>query len=412
MTRRSTTLRRRSLSLLLAVTVVAVPTAHAAGDSGVVGPRPAVPVVAVGLPPLLAPPGALPTESPSGAGWPRPPALTSPVLLLVDAGSRQVLADRDAGLRRPVASTVKMLTAITVRRLLPDPTSLVVLGDEVADVEGAATGLAPGDVRTVRQLLEALLVRSGNDAGVALAVAASGSVPAFAREMERDARRLGVDGAVLRSPTGLEDANRLSAADLATIALALQDDPLLAQVWALPSIELPGPGVVANRNELLLVDPTVTGGKTGFTMAAGNGLVVTARRDGRELLAVVLGAADPATRFADAAALLDHAAAAFVPAPGLGRATIGCAGPDASSSAVVPVALVPAGATVALAAPGRACTADRVAFEVLFDGRPTARLDVMTERRDATGEATPDALLGAGLADLVQIALRTVRPEQ
>lgn len=272
------------------------------------------PTAAQDRPPLVPPPASGATTVPDG--WPTAPAVTADAYLLVDAATGQTLAERAADERRRVASTVKILTAISVLTRA-DLDDRVTVGEEVAGfaADAAGVGLQPGDPWTVEDLLEGLVARSGNDAAAALAVAIGGSVPRFAGLMARDAAALGVEGVVLTSPTGLDDGNRLSARDLATLARAALADGRFAAIAARPVVELPGLGAVRSRNGLLSTYPGAYGVKTGFTAAAGRTLVAAAARDGRRLVAVVLGSDGPTDHFADARALLDFGFGALRAAP-------------------------------------------------------------------------------------------------
>lgn len=272
-----------------------------------------VPSLGTGAAAALEPPPPPPIEAAPPADWPAPEGLELlAAYLLVEAETGQVLAARRAEERRPVASTIKVLTALTVR----DRTAMddeVTAGPEVADVVGASVGLEPGETWTVEELLAALLVRSGNEAAEALAVHVAGSVDAFLDLMERDAATLGIDGLDLASVSGLDDANRLSARDLATIARAALADEELRELMAAETVDLPGVGEAPNRNLLIGSYRGATGVKTGFTDGAGNSVVASASRGGRELVAVVLGAGEDPERFDAAAALLDLGFEAFQP---------------------------------------------------------------------------------------------------
>jgi serine-type D-Ala-D-Ala carboxypeptidase (penicillin-binding protein 5/6) len=261
---------------------------------------------------LAAPaPPALGEELPPG--WPTLEGLEASSWVLVEAATGQVLAAHRADVTRPVASTIKVLTALTVLDR-SEPDDVVEAGEEARGVEGASVGLVPGDRWTIEQLLDAIIVRSGNDAANVLAVHVAGDVEAFTALMAEDAERLGLADAVVVDPSGLTDENLLDALDLATLARAALADPRLRPLLARETVELPGLGPVVTRNELLLDYPGATGVKTGFTLAAGNSLVGSAERGGRELIAVVLDAGeDPATRFAEVARLLDLGFDAFVP---------------------------------------------------------------------------------------------------
>ena len=243
-------------------------------------------------------------------GWPEPPQVTAEAYLLVDAVSGHPLAEKRADQRRPVASTVKILTALTALART-EPSTVVTVGDEVRGLEGASVGLEPGDRWTIEDLLEGVLVRSGNDAAVALAVHVGGSVEGFVELMEQDAAALGLDGVTIETPSGLEDSNLLSARDLAVLARAAMELPAFASIVSREEVELPGEPDAPTRNELLGNYAGADGIKTGYTAVSGWSVVASADRSGRSLIAVVLAADAPSSRFTDAAALLDHGFGSF-----------------------------------------------------------------------------------------------------
>lgn len=395
---------------------------------GLLGP---VRVARADLVPPPAPVIAGPPAGGSGAAdgvWPAPPAVAAPVYLLLDVETGQVLVAERADERRPVASTVKVLTALTVLDRA-DLTEVVTAGDEVLGLEGASVQLRPGDQWTVEQLLLGLLIRSGNDAAEALAAHLAGGTPAFVALMADDAAALGLPvgpgGVQLYSPSGLDDENRLSAQDLATIARAALAVDTLRPILAAPETTLPRIGTDRNRNLLIGTYPGATGVKTGFTEAAGNSLVASARRGGRELIAVVLGGGPDPQRFDDAAALLDHGFDAFRPATVVAKRTLLVAGGHRTLEAgpydvVVPVDAV---ATIALPLPVRVPGAATVEGAVVVGaavsgggddgaagGRPVAVVDV------TVGGTAPEAVDGAaavgrGLVDGAYAALRAAHAE-
>lgn len=331
-----------------------------------------------------------------------PSGLDAEAYVLVDATTGQVLLGRRGDERRPVASTIKVLTALSVVERL-DPSDLVTVGTEVLGLEGASVGLAPGDRWTVRDLVAAIVVRSGNDAAEALAVATAGDRDAFVAAMRQDASRIGLTGVTITGPSGLDDGNLLSARDLATIArVALARDDL-APLFAARSVVLPGVGEVEARNLLLGSYAGANGLKTGFTAAAGNCLVASATRGDRTLIAVVLGAGDDPSRFRTAARLLDvgfdgfvadglEAALDLVVAGGRWRVTTG-----PFAGLLVPVDRPWA---VRFAVPVRPEGLDGTAV-LEVDGRAVGELPVTVAaaHRPTTG-------LGAGVADGVHAALR------
>ena len=260
--------------------------------------------------------GTGPTSSPTGPAIPAtagrevgvPSGLS---VALVEATTGQVLVAQDADVRRPIASAIKLLTALVVVDALP-PGSVVTVGEEVRGVGGASYGLRPGDVRDVDDLLAGLLLRSGNDVAVALAVAVAGSEEAFVGRMAARLADLGID-ARPASASGLEEGDALSALELASVARASLDEPRIMGLVGRPTFAVPGGPELVNRNAFLLDDPTATGLKTGFTNAAGFTLAASAERDGRTLVAVVLGARDDAERRTAARRLLEHGFASTVP---------------------------------------------------------------------------------------------------
>lgn len=362
---------------------------------------------AVAPAPLRPPPQLVEPVVPPAPGWPEPPAATATAYVLLDVETGQVLAERDADTRRPVASTVKVLTALTVLRRA-DPDDVVEIGQEVAAVGGAGVGLDPGERWTVRQLLDGLVVRSGNDAAVALAVHVAGTVEEFVSLMRADAEALGLEGLALASPSGLEDANRLSARDLAVVTRAALADPAFRRIAASPDVTLPGLGTQPSRNELLGVYPGATGVKTGFTEAAGYSLVASAERDGRQLVAVVLDSRDADARFDDAARLLDHGFDAFTRREVDLEARVREAGRWTDLRAGPLVLLVPRtdpeGLRIdPLTTPEVAALPDEVTLA--YEGEVLARLDVQ-RASGPRDPATGGAAVGRFLVDRVYAGLR------
>ncbi len=258
-------------------------------------------------------PSALRTPEPSL----RPPEISAPSAVLADLDSGQILFERAADERRPIASLTKIATALVVLERT-DPQDVVTVsaaaGGDGATPGVSELGLLAGEQIRVDDLVYALMLQSANDAAVALAEHVSGSVEGFVEDMNRRVRRLGLEDTAFASPNGLDDAGYSTARDLVALTRTAYRRPGFASVAAtrLRTIAAPEglpPRVIQNRNALLWLYPGAVGVKTGFTSRAGYCVVAVAERDGLRLIAVVLGA--PRDAFSDAAALLDHGFHAF-----------------------------------------------------------------------------------------------------
>lgn len=217
-----------------------------------------------------------------------------------------MLYEKGATIRRSIASTTKIMTALLVL-------SSAGMRDEVtvsslaAAQGGASLGLESGERIRVRDLMHALLLQSSNDAAVALAEHVAGTVEAFVDRMNRRAERMGLRDTRFNSPNGLDDRGYSTALDLAAITARAMRDPAFARIARTKFYSMPSPDGgtrrLQNRNALLWLYPGALGVKSGFTSAAGSCLVAAAERNELRLASVVLGA--PAEAFSDAATLLD-----------------------------------------------------------------------------------------------------------
>jgi D-alanyl-D-alanine carboxypeptidase len=168
-------------------------------------------------------------------------------------------------------------------------------------------GFKPGSLVTLDNALKMLMVKSANDMAVTIAEGISGSVEAFAEDMNSTARELGLTQSHFVNPNGLPDPEHVSSArDLAILARALYlTFPEQANLFNIGALRL-GDQIIQNHNNLLGRYPGADGMKTGFTCAAGFNLVASASRDGRKLIAVILGAPNLRSRTIMAAALFDR----------------------------------------------------------------------------------------------------------
>ncbi len=223
-------------------------------------------------------------------------------------GDGRTLWDRGADAERAMASTTKIMTALVVLDRT-ELTERVTVTGGAAGVGEAEAGLVAGESYTVQQLLEAMLVRSGNDAAFALAEHVAGDENAFVALMNEKAVELGLSHTAFTNPHGLdEDGHHTSAADLATLTTVAMADPRFAAIVNMPRVSVTAGGRTTtfdNSNKLLGTYEGATGVKTGWTSDAGYCLVASAQRGSISFIAVVLGTSSEDARFEQARTLLD-----------------------------------------------------------------------------------------------------------
>lgn len=259
---------------------------------------------------LVAPVAAAPNQIPVGSGIVgEPPEVSAVTYLLFDESLGDVLLEDGIDVVRPMASTTKVMTALLVLENA-DPDDVVTVSEGAAIRRGSIIPLYAGEQLTVRQLLLALLIRSGNDAARALAEHVSGSVPAFVELMNERAAELGMTATTFRNPNGLDVEGHVSSArDLLIVGQAAMEYPLYREISLIRGAVLPedpaGNVRFLRQTNALVREgyPGALGGKTGDTPNADKTFVGAAERDGRRLWVVVMGSQD---HMADAAALLDH----------------------------------------------------------------------------------------------------------
>jgi D-alanyl-D-alanine carboxypeptidase (penicillin-binding protein 5/6) len=212
--------------------------------------------------------------------------------LVADLDSGQVLAARDENLRHPPASTIKVLLALVALDEL-NLDSTVVADAADSHVECNCVGVKAGRTYTARQLLDGLLLVSGNDAATTLAHMLGGPEATVAK-MDAKAASLGAVNTHASTPSGLDGpggSGWSTAHDLAVIFRAAMANPVFAQITAEPSAVFPGDNgdrPIANQDELLQRYPGAIGGKTGFTDAARKTFVGAAARGGRHLVIAMM----------------------------------------------------------------------------------------------------------------------------
>ncbi len=244
-----------------------------------------------------------------------PAALAAPTLLF-DANDGKVIYAEDIDNQWHPASVTKVMTAYLVFEAIK--AGKVTLEDKIVCSEKAfqqqpsKVGLPVGGELTVQKGLEALIVKSANDVAVMLAEKVSGGEEAFVAKMNETAQRLGMTRTKFVNPNGLPAPDQVTTArDLAKLARAVvKDYPEHAQLWTMSEMRL-GKMRLGSHNGLLRTFEGADGLKTGFICDSGFNVIASATRDGRRLMAVVLGSPTGRERSVRAASLLEYGFQAY-----------------------------------------------------------------------------------------------------
>ena len=231
---------------------------------------------------------------PIGAGSCAPEGLSVAAkgAVLIDAKSGRILFGQNENERFPMASTTKIMTAL----LALEACALneeVTASENASGVPGTSIYLGVGETLTMEEMLYGLLLRSGNDAAVAIAEHVSGSAEDFAARMNARAAELGADAHFV-NPHGLDaDGHEASALALARIFRQAMQNGDFRRITGTKKTTIPWVGndfarVLVSKNRLLTTYAGATGGKTGYTSDAGRCLVFSAEREGMELIGAVL----------------------------------------------------------------------------------------------------------------------------
>lgn len=241
-----------------------------------------------------------------------PPSLAVKSYLLKDFNSGNVIASHQKNERVEPASLTKVMTAYVtfdaIKRGQLKLDQLLPVSEAAWKIEGSKMFIDPKVPVHVDDLLHGLIIQSGNDAAVTLAIGVAGSEEQFADLMNKQAAKLGLKNTHFMNSTGLPDNNHYTTAeDLSILASALiHDFPLeyqrLYSVKEYTYNKITQP----NRNRLLWLDPNVDGMKTGHTEAAGYCLIASSKRGNSRLVSVILGAANEAMRASESQRLLNY----------------------------------------------------------------------------------------------------------
>lgn len=241
----------------------------------------------------------VPSPTPTAAEGVSVPDFATKSWILVDAESGDILAGQNYDEQRPMASTIKTLTSLALLpRLQYD--SVYEAQPQETLTEGAHVGVLAGNTYTVEQLFHGMLMRSGNDAAVALADAYG--YQRTLEAMNAEAQRVGATSTVAKSPNGLDRPGQVTTAkDLAQIYRVAIEDPRLQEILTVRQAEFPAKAptdptsgrttfTIYNNDNLLESDyPGFMGGKSGFTSQAGRTYVAGADRDGHRYVVALLG---------------------------------------------------------------------------------------------------------------------------
>jgi len=233
-----------------------------------------------------------------------PPAVTARAVLVQNGANGDVLVRQNASQELPIASITKLMTVLVAldRAGLDD---VVTVAAEATVAGGSSIYLRAGEQLTVRELVEAALIQSANDAAYALALHVGGSEERFVSLMNGRARRLGLRDTHFVRPDGLDVAGHVSSArDVTALARVAMQNPVVRAVVRRSSAQISGGRVLHGWNDLLASGLGVIGVKTGHTSAAGWSQVAAARGPGVTIYATLLGSPTRARRNADLAALL------------------------------------------------------------------------------------------------------------
>lgn len=236
------------------------------------------------------------------------PKLSARSAALIDVESGRILYGQDMDRELPIASLTKIMTAIVAIEE-GDINDLVTVSPRAVGVEGSSIYLQQGETLRLNDLLYGLMLRSGNDAAVAIAEHVGGSVPGFVRLMNEKAAWLGLNHTHFMNPHGLdEEGHYASAHDLAVLSAYALKNPVFQEIVKTTKTTAPLPGAAwdrlwINKNKMLRLYPGADGIKTGYTEMAKRCLASSATRNGIQLAAIVL---NDGNDWEDSMALLDY----------------------------------------------------------------------------------------------------------
>ena len=222
------------------------------------------------------------------------PKTSAQAMCLMEVKSKRVLLEKDAQIKLPEASLTKIITAIVVIENNPDLDKVIKIKKDATKIEGSSIYLTAGEHLSIRELLYGLMLRSGNDAAVALAIETSGSVDEFIALANKFCQKIGANNTHLVTPHGLHDDDHYTTAyDLALISSYALDNPTFKEIVGTQQIKISNESkgdqrLLKNKNKLLKNLDLATGIKTGYTKKAGRCFAGSAEKDGMEVVCILL----------------------------------------------------------------------------------------------------------------------------
>ncbi len=235
-------------------------------------------------------------------------------VILIEAATGRVLYEHEADVRLPPASVTKVMTLLLIAEEIDRGTmkltDTVQVSDNASHMGGSQVYLKAGEEMSVEDLLKSVIIASANDAATALAEQAAGSVEEFVIRMNQRAKELGMENTVFENPTGLDDStvdHKTTARDIAIMSRELMKHEFILNyttIW-MDTIRNGAFGLT-NTNRLIRFYSGANGLKTGSTHQAGFCISAAAKRDGMQLIAVIMGAPNRDSRNVTAKRLLDY----------------------------------------------------------------------------------------------------------
>lgn len=231
-------------------------------------------------------------------------------MIVIETTNGSTLYSKNANEKLPMASTTKIITALTVIENCEDLDKVITIPKSATLVEGSSIYLKPDEELTIRQLLYGLMLQSGNDSAATLALEVGGSLEDFAELMNETAKKCGATNSSFVTPHGLDDKNHYTtASDLAKITAYALKNPTFKEIVSTKSYNIPatnkyGARYLINKNKLLSGLDGCVGVKTGYTSKAGRCLVTACERNGMQVVCVVLNCRP---MFEDSAELINKA---------------------------------------------------------------------------------------------------------